>query len=473
MDFFSGRDTIEDNLINPQKGGLLLTVINKITCKPVLSLAVFFLISLIPVSGETIPAEQKYIIRERSYIISGLTASSSLEKELNLPDSPEFTSTGEMEQFVSDLEQELHNLRLFSDIKTELIPLSSDETVKLFRLEIHLKDAWTFIPLFYPKYDTNTGYTMESKILYSNFFGTLMNFEMDSYVEIPPPEVRELEGIRTGQWEMETSLGNIHWGARTYSFEWLQKYDRVTKNNSGTIVEDFTFYETQILTETAFSLPEDFTYKIAPVYTMRYSYEKLLPESSLDREPFALGINQNLLLDRMDWAGNFRQGYTVDLGLESRYSFSAAEGLKLIASVDARWFRTCRERYGLSLRGFGLTSYQDEQADLGFYMRGVPDENLYGHSGLFFNSGISVKSLDWEKVVELQMEPFLDGGITFREAEPFSAGQDLRLASGFSFLFFFDRFTSVQIRTTFGWDLLSPGPDQDRFEFLLSTSLFY
>ncbi len=413
-----------------------------------------------------------FTIRKRTYVIHGMTNPRALEKELRLPEQVSFSTREELSTYVARLEQRLYNLRLFSEIETRLIPDPALQNGSTYTLEITLEDAWTFIPLVYPKYDTNTGPTLESKILYSNFFGTLMDFEVDSYVEVSPPEETELEGMNTGQWEVETSLGNIHWGPRTYQFQWLQRYDRIRKNNSGNVIEDYTFHETRILTETAFSLNEEFTYQLAPVFTMRYSYQNRLDGGPMREEPFALGVNQNLVFNRMDWVGNFREGVIIDLGLSGRYSFSADNGVKGLGYLDSRWFKTFGDRYGVSLREVCLGTLGYEQNDLGIFMRGVADENLYGRGAYFLNSGFSVKSLDWEGVMELQTEPFLDGGITLREKSSFSADQDLRLSSGFSFLFFFDKLTSIQVRTTFGWDLLTKEAD-DRFEFLLSTSLFY
>ena len=417
-------------------------------------------------------SSQIYTIRERTYVIKGLTSPRALEKELKLPEKMDFTSREELESFISKLEQRLYNLRLFSKINTRLISVPPTLNGNIYTLEIALEDGWTFIPLLYPKYETNTGPTLESKILYSNFFGTLMDFKIDSYIEVSPPEDSKPDGVNTGQWEVETSLGNIHWGPRTYQFQWLQRYDRIRKNNSGNVIEDYTFHETRILTETAFSLSDEFSYKLAPVYTMRYSYKNRLDMGPMQEEPFALGINQNLIFNRMDWVGNFREGVVIDLGLSGRYSFSADNGFKGLGYLDTRWFKTFSDRYGLSIREVCLGSLGYEQTDLGVYMRGVADENLFGLAGYFLNSGFSVKSLDWEGVLELQTEPFLDGGMTLRQNSSFSSDQDFRLSSGFSFLFFFDKLTSIQVRTTFGWDLLTKEPDE-KFEFLLSTSLFY
>ena len=57
-------------------------------------------------------------------------------------------------------------------------------------------------------------------------------------------------------------------------------------------------------------------------------------------------------------------------------------------------------------------------------MRGIPNENLYGNSAVFFNSSLPVKALDWDDVVELQLEPFTDMGLTWRDEESFSPDQD-------------------------------------------------
>ena len=435
-----------------------------------------FLPSLLFCQEEAEESHIFYIISERHYIIDGLSHTSALEKELDLPEEPVFSSYEEMVLFSRNLEQDLKNLRLFSRVGTYLAELPSRvEGAKEYRLIISLQDAWTFIPLAYAKFDTNTGFTMESKILYSNFLGTLMDFKMDGYLEVSPPDDMEIEGLDTGQWEVITSLGNIHWRDRIYRFEWLQDFDRVQKTNIETTVEDYTFHETQLLLETAFPVTSELSYILAPIFNMKYSYKNRMVDTdgTMPEEPFALGVQQNLVWENVNWHGNFRQGSYYDLGALLRYSFITESGFKGLGSLESGWFRIFSDFSGLSLRTVALSSFNDEQSDLGSYMRGVPDHNLYGKTAFFLNSSAPLKIFSRKEFVELQFEPFMDGGLTFREDQDFSTGQDIRLSTGFSFLFFFHRLTSIQVRTTFGWNLLSPASEENSFEFLLSTSLFY
>ena len=431
-----------------------------------------FLITTVRIfSAET----EKFTILTRSYRIDGLSRPAALEKELKLPDTPSFQNYKAMTAFVDRLEQKLLNLRLYSSVETELSELDRPgEEGKFYHLTIELEDAWTFIPLVYPKYDTNTNMTLESKILYSNFFGTLLDFKLDGYMEITPED--EIQGLSTGLWEIDASLGNINWGDRTYTFQWVQQFDRITKTNTSETIEDYTFHKSTILLDTEFPLGGGFSYKVAPAIIMEYFYEDRLTggSSSIDKEPFSPGLRQNLVYDQVNWYGNFREGLYSDLGIMFRYSFySESNRLKGMGYLESGWYKILQDYISLNLRNVLVTSLNFELPDLGIYMRGVPDEKLYGHSAVFFNSSLPLKVLDLDDVVELQLEPFSDLGLTWRDGESFSPDQDFRISSGFSLLFFFDRLTSIQVRTSFGWDLLADSTEEDRFEFLLSTSLYY
>ncbi|OQY31319.1 MAG: hypothetical protein B6241_14360 [Spirochaetaceae bacterium 4572_59] len=330
---------------------------------------------------------------------------------------------------------------------------SPRRNLHIYRLNIYLEDAWTFIPLVYPKYDTNTNLTLESKIIYSNLFGTLVDFRMDSYIEI----------------------ASAHWGKRSYSFQWIQKHDRLTKSNTNKTVEDYTYNETLFLFGTDFKLTDYWTYTAAPGLSFNYLYKDLTEdaENNFDKDPFAFGIKQNLIYNPVNWIGNFREGLFCDLSLQLRFSFFADTRLKGMSYIETAWYHIYNDRIASNLRSIIITGFRKEIANLGSYMRGVPDQNLYGERAFFLNSSFPLKALDMNNLVELQISPFMDWGLTERKDEPFSNDQDFRLSSGFSMLFFFDKLTSIQIRTSFGWDLLTSNSEEESFEFLLSTSLFY
>lgn len=419
-------------------------------------------------------ARNGYIISERAYDIDGMSRVNALEKELKLPDTPEFVSYDAMMNFVDNLNQELQNLRLYSEIETTLTELESPlDGLHVYRLNIILEDAWTFIPLIYPKYDTNTNLTLESKILYSNLFGTLIDFQIDSYIQVGPED--DSNGIGTGLWEIETSFENINWGRRSYNLLWIQKHDQVTKSNTNETIENYSYNETTFLFGTDFKLTDEWTYTATPLLSLNYSYKDLTEnaEDNFDKDPFAFGIKQNLVYSTVNWNGNFREGLYSDLSLQVSYSFFAETGLKGKTSLETAWYHPLNDRAAYYLRSVFLTGFQEEIAELGSYMRGVPDENLYGQRAYFLNSSFPFKALDKENLLELQLSPFMDWGLTKRKNESFSNDQDFRLSSGFSMLFFFDKLTSIQIRTSFGWDLLASNSEEDSFEFLLSTSLFY
>ena len=340
-----------------------------------------------------------------------------------------------MDNAIARIEQDLLNLRLYSSVRTEKALLEESETYRSYSLTIFLEDSWTFVPLVYPKYDTNTDLTMESKILYSNFFGTLMEFEIDSYIQVSPEE--DIEGVDTGLWQVDTTLENIHLGNRTYGFQWIQQHNREIKTNTEKTVENYSYNETILSFGTDFPLNKNLTYTIAPIANMRYSYKNSLGDHGDPprEEPFSFGLVQNLVYDPYDWHGNFREGINCDLGVLFRYSFREEE-MKGFSYIKTAWYHSLHRQLGVNFRSVLATSYNEEKSGLGIYMRGVPDENFYGNSCFVLNSAAALKTLDWDNLFELQWEPFMDFGLSKRERESFSADQDFRMSTGFSFLFF-------------------------------------
>ena len=69
---------------------------------------------------------------------------------------------------MSDLKQELLNLRYFDSVSVE----GSTDLVTA-EIDISVKDSWTIYPLPFYNYNSNTGHSFGGIIYFYNFFGTL------------------------------------------------------------------------------------------------------------------------------------------------------------------------------------------------------------------------------------------------------------------------------------------------------------
>ncbi len=120
-----------------------------------------------------------------------------------------------------------------------------------------------------------------------------------------------------------------------------------------------------------------------------------------------------------------------------------------------------------------MEGLRDELPELGQYMRGVADFNLYGNGGIFFKQTLPVRIFDWAPLGEFQIQPFSDFGLVPPSYRAFDAQKDMRLSTGLDLVAFPTLISSLSLRSSVGVDLFGPGGFTDRLELSLSTSLAY
>ena len=433
-----------------------------------------FLIFL-PVQSFAQVEKPSFSIIEKNYVIDGRTRQSAIENFLNLPLELLFADYESMNTYAESIVQDLLNLRVFETVEFNLMPLETSEQasqgIQNYRFEIRVKDGWTFFPLIVPTFDTNDNLALKWKINYANFMGTLVEFNIDGDFGID----QRFEGydLDINYWNLETSFSNINIGEVSYTFYWCQAYARIIEKNGTEVIDFYTFNRSDFSLTGLFDLGNDYYYELGPAFEFTYNYKDKLENrmTPLEKEPQSYGLYQKAGQDRVDWKGNFQSGYQFEAGLKSR--IVPTQGFKTALFLSNRWFTLFNPRLSYGNRVMAFSAYNDNLFHLGEYMRGVPDFNLSGDRGLFVNNTLPVSLFNWKGVMETQFQPFLDFGMVHPYDRNFVPEKDIRMSLGGDLVFFPEKVSSVNLRFTLGFDLFGPGSLSERYEILLSTSLFY
>lgn len=417
--------------------------------------------------------ESLYIINNYEYEIEGMTRSWAIDNYLNSPETAEFPDLDSMIIFAKKLKQDLINLRVFETVEMEFFRSEDDENERssYYTLKFSVKDGWTFFPLLVPTFDSNDDFSLQLKINYANLFGTLVDFNIDGDFGIAVDPVTENLGVNF--WNIETSFSNINYKGIGFTFSWTQAYARDIKKDGTEILEYYTYNKSDFYIASNFDLGSDYYYEVAPTFELTYNYQDRLGlgESYIDKEPQSYGIYQKGGRDQVNWKGNFQEGNHWETELVSR--IVPGSGFKGELLLTNRWFTLLNHNMAYGNRVLGFTAIRDDIYELGKYMRGVPDFNLSGEYGIFINNSLPISVFKWKDVMEAQIHPFSDIGIVSPSDRKFSAEKDMRMTLGCDFLVFPEKLTSVNLRVTVGFDLFGPGYISERYELLLSTSLFF
>ncbi len=365
------------------------------------------------------------------------------------------------------------NLRVFDEVETELIMIreKTGEEPGLYRLIISVSSSWTFFPLMVPTFDTNDELSVKTKVSYSNVFGTLVDLAVDGdfIVGIDP----ETDRFGVDYWTLETQMSNIYLWGLDLSFIWVQSHQRNISKIGGEIDKFYTYDKTGFLVSSTFDLGQDYYYIVGPGLEFTYNYNnKNIALSSYEKEPQSYGLYQEAGLDRVNWIGNFKKGYRTESDFLARMVWNDGKDIKAVLGMSAAYFDIIAPRISWGCRLKGLLGFDDKIYELGEYMRGVPDFDLTGRSALFFNTTLPLSVAEVSGLAEGQIAPFIDMGIINPVKGSFNSQEHMRMTTGLDFLVFPEKITSVQLRVSLGYDLFGPEPAKERYEILLSTSLF-
>ena len=114
----------------------------------------------------------------------GTTRQYSLEQNVNVDKNQIFETVEELDNYIDDYRQRLHNLRAFETINVSYY-ISETQTENFIPviLQVHVTDSIHLLAVPYIKYDSNTGLILKLKAKDTNFLGSLNPMNFETYLE--------------------------------------------------------------------------------------------------------------------------------------------------------------------------------------------------------------------------------------------------------------------------------------------------
>ncbi len=407
-------------------------------------------------------------------IIDGKTREGALINEMRLKEGTEFATKEELVDAVLRQEQDLVNLRVFDEITLTVLEAGSDGDTVLYDVDVYVDDSFTIYPIPYPKYSSNDGLRLGLKIFYDNAFGTLNNLYLGSNITF---KHFDDTGWENTEWTVNPQLNDVRIGRLEYDFGFMQQKKYSERKKDGEYLKRYNYFNTEadVKTTLNFGWQNKYYYFVNPGAGFNYAYEG--DGIGDDEEPFYLKFTHGTGYSKVDWYGNFREGFSAGLDNTIRYinRVDAADKVKVFVDAETAYYQILNPRMNFSTRAFGTYSFNDDMDNLGAHVRGVEDSTMYGTSGLFWNVDMNFAVIKWKGVGEAQCQPFFDIGVVRRDGESFDRDEDLRYGSGADFILFLDKLQSLHARLTLGADLSSDTSWSDfgKYEIVISSSLSY
>ena len=425
---------------------------------------------ILTLAGTALFAEEQHIIDHFDITIDGVTRENALLREMDLKEGQVFASREEALQAVEEQKQELINTRVFNIVEMDLEELSREGDISRYKANVFLDDTWTIIPFPYPKYDSNTGFRIGMKFFYDNALGSLNNFYLGMNLDLEFEEGK----LNPGNWTFNPQLNEVKIGDKEYNFGIMQQFSETTKKDSdGTVLEEYSYYNSEFSVDTRFNLGNDYFYKISPSFGFNYGYDG----DGYEEEAFYMTFGHSGGYSKVDWIKNFREGYSLSAGNDISFKYLPAHENKVTSSIDldSRYYKILHKRLNYTNRAYGVFSFNDELTGLGDNIRGVENDTMYGIAGAFMSHDLTIGVIQWEGVGEAQFQPFFDMGVVKRENADFDRDEDFRYGAGADFILYLDAVNSLHARGTIAVDLSSSKSfsNLDKYEIIITSSLSY
>ena len=102
----------------------------------------------------------KHAIDSYEFSITGNTKENLIRRKIvPVAGDPVFNSIEAMEAALNKKKETLFNLRVFTSVEYEYDLIKSENDTAYYKVRFLIDDAFTFLPIPYPKYDSNYGFS--------------------------------------------------------------------------------------------------------------------------------------------------------------------------------------------------------------------------------------------------------------------------------------------------------------------------
>lgn len=453
----------------------------KIDCLLVLFLALAF-----PLNAQGVV----YEIAEENYIIDGATTAQALAKHLGSSVGRVFASEAELELYLEEREQAMHNLRVFRNesISVRFENLGSEkEGLKTVRVIVEGKDGWTILPVAVPTYSNNKGFTMMGALVFPNLAGQLVTMANMASVTIPQREgllLWDRPEFNVGVVFSDIALsrrvrmaaGAFYNKAKSvYTSQGIDVFSADRQEVSGFISIDVPFGR-WFLWSGGLSYAQAFD--IRNVYdsssfgqpaSQRYN---LLPQSSVR-------FGHTIYFNTYNWQDNFKEGAKISLSND----FDIVKAFKRQKYQTHTQFKAGfegRQIWGSRLNpsfraGVTASLSPAPMLNLAEETRGINNGELEGDLAVYLNAALQIKAFDFkrakkqpagqesqtdagkeekESVLQIHLAPFVDYIAVFAY-DRYPGRYDNGFSAGLETIFYLDQLKRVPFVFDIGFDLRS------------------
>ncbi|MEL3907845.1 MAG: hypothetical protein P1P64_02385 [Treponemataceae bacterium] len=461
-------------------------------------------ISLFPqntnfVEEEALVENTSFQITEVDYVIDGLTMEKALRRAVYVDTNTKFSSKAGFNVYLKSLLRKFQNIRTLESVKLETFyKKPNNENLSKVKLVIHTKDSFNFIILPYPKYDSNSGFSIKLKAKDNNFVGTMLplnldlNFENSKKKKVSsslnfsiPYKAGPLfasQSFETGfEIDADTKKNFKFNLGTTVAFSYAYKFLKVNfglmqgfvvNESDGAYIgkEGYKYY---LVTKPFISLPltitnlDDFG---SLVYTPSFYIQKdwsFSKEANANMKGCEIGLGHSIGLGQVSWRKNFREGLSFNISNDYLFKTFKKGKPNISLSTNLAGYINFFERFGIYSRMHFFYNFNKVQTTMaGQNLRGISNNRINTDLGLSFNLDMPIKIFspnfseiterDWTRFFsfELQLVPFLDFAFVHDvKTGRYFSPKDMWCSGGLELIVYPEKFHSIYVRASLGFDL--------------------
>lgn len=411
---------------------------------------------------EVIVTELHWILKDKSEDGgAGLTREAALFRAFRIRENDWFRSGRHLERRLDTGIKELESRHLFKYLSYEIVYSEVEDYLEAV-IYVFIVDRLNLFAFPRVAYDSNLGMLYGGRMQYKNLFGSLIDLDMVGYWS-------------KDQWEVSAELTNLDFSFFQGNLLYQQNYEEIYLYNDQDDFEMlYSFQTSELNLKIDFPLAPGLQYYIMPGVLFTHSFDVLenpynVTDRFLEDEAFlAASFSHGINYDHVTWIGNMREGY--NFSFRNKYEIPLEQQVPQIDwDLECGGFAHLGDFIGV---GANLSSFfimNGERNNAGDKLRGVEDHLVYGRGGFFLNTAIDSRSIYIDPVVEIHLQPFVDGAYVVSKGENLQEEDNFFLTGGISLVIFPLPFKSLQVSVILGYDLLNPGPS----ELSVKTGLFF
>ncbi|ULQ60912.1 hypothetical protein K7I13_06540 [Brucepastera parasyntrophica] len=437
-------------------------------------------------------AEQKYIIAQEVFEISGRTREKRLLDELGTAEGRIFSSESELEAFAEYRKQELENLRLFKETSVDIeypeegaVPPDqeggeskpeADGPIQVV-LRTKVEDGIPILPIPFAFYNSNSGFAAGVFLNMPNIFGTMQDLMLAGVYMAPPAADDSL------QWTDPDLVFGLMWqGIKIFRLK-LTVVAALVKINQETTARGIPQVK---LTHTSLTGGIMLTYPFTESFSTSSSFmytaglaNSLVDVSNPDYLQYGpyktqIQVGQIFSFDNVNWTGNFRKGIKIrgDIGYNYADPVHAEAYHDFSSSLEYCQYFAAGEWINPNFRAGAFINSGPPSLEAGRFIRGIRDNELKGNYGFYVNTGIQIRILRL-KILEVHLAPSADFIFVSAYSDPDYLA-DYGFAIGSDIMVILNHMKSLPLRLGFAYDLRPESRiGNKRYEINFSFSFAY